>query len=733
MRKFLTACLSCTALMSSGAAMAQSDATQSAAQEAPDGALGEIIVTAQKRESKIEKTSVALTVLDGALIADQGIREIKGINAIVPGMTMNESPGGLTEIGIRGVSTSAANQLFEQSVGLFIDGIYHPRQRQYRDGLFDVQRIEVIKGSQGVLFGKNTSVGALSIISRRPGRDFGGYVAADYETRYGSRGLEGALDIPTGEDAALRVAGLYTDTHGYVFNASKSRDEERAKRWLVRGTFDWRASDSVGVVLKMQASDLDITGSNFEVLASGNPAYLQSLGVADGGARDFVKHADSSPSGDEGDHQVTYDPSLTVTIDTAGGGTITSTTGYSNFRYRNGFDLDGTPQPAYYNFFRETFKQVTQELRYASPTGGAIEYIAGLFFLDQRDRFNFDSLYRNFMFPHFTGYEEQLTRQHERDVALFGQVNWAISDQWKVAAGARLSNTRKTGTYIKTIPSTLGDPASILPFIIQTGKVSGKINRTNVDATATLSYAPDPRSTLYVSVGRGTKASSFNNTSPLLGVVPAPFIVPDEIATTYEFGAKSRFWGGRALLSLAAYHLDIKGYQDSYFDGNLVGFLVRSLPAKSSGLELEGQVQANGWLNIYGNIGWNPTAKLRLPNGVEERLQRAARFTGVLGARVSTDITEALSLSGTVQYQHSSGFYHQPPGSGGDIFSGAYGLMDGRVALKLRSGPEFSLRVENITGEKYRAFSFLTPTDPTTTMGYWNRPRTVTLGARFDF
>ena len=114
----------------------------------------------------------------------------------------------------------------------------------------------------------------------------------------------------------------------------------------------------------------------------------------------------------------------------------------------------------------------------------------------------------------------------------------------------------------------------------------------------------------------------------LLGVVPAPFIVPDEIATTYEFGAKSRFWGGRALLSLAAYHLDIKGYQDSYFDGNLVGFLVRSLPAKSSGLELEGQVQANGWLNIYGNIGWNPTAKLRLPNGVEERLQRAARFTG---------------------------------------------------------------------------------------------------------
>jgi outer membrane receptor protein involved in Fe transport len=140
--------------------------------------------------------------------------------------------------------------------------------------------------------------------------------------------------------------------------------------------------------------------------------------------------------------------------------------------------------------------------------------------------------------------------------------------------------------------------------------------------------------------------------------------VPDEIATTYEFGAKSRFWGGRALLSLAAYHLDIKGYQDSYFDGNLVGFLVRSLPAKSSGLELEGQVQANGWLNIYGNIGWNPTAKLRLPNGVEERLQRAARFTGVLGARVSTDITEALSLSGTVQYQHSSGFYHQPAGIG---------------------------------------------------------------------
>lgn len=732
MRKSLICLLSCTILMSGGAAMAQTTSARDAA-EAPDGVLGEIIVTAQKRESKIEKTAVALTVLDGALIADQGVREIKGINAIVPGMTMNESPGGLTEIGIRGISTSAANQLFEQSVGLFIDGIYHPRQRQYRDGLFDVQRIEVIKGSQGVLFGKNTSVGALSIISRRPGRDFGGYVAADYETRYGSRGLEGALDIPTGEDAALRLAALYTDTRGYVFNVSKNRNEEHSKRWLVRGTFDWNPSDSVGVVLKMQASDLDITGSNFEVLASGNPAYLQSLGVADGGAQDFVKYADSSPSGDEGDHQITFDPSLTVTIDTAGGGAITATTGYSRFRYRNGFDLDGTPQPAYYNFFRERFRQVTQELRYASPTGGRLEYIAGLFFLDQHDQFNFDSLYRNFMFPNFTGYEAQFTRQHERDVALFGQVNWAISDQWKFAAGARLSSTRKTGTYIKTIPSTFGNPASILPFIIQTGTISGKINRTNIDATGTLSYAPDPRSTIYVSVGRGTKASSFNNTSPLIGVVPAPFIVPDEIATTYEFGAKTRFWGGKALVSLAVYHLDIKGYQDSYFDGNVVGFLVRSLPAKSSGLELEGQVQAASWLNLYGNVGWNPTAKLRLPGGAEERLQRAARFTGVLGARVSADVSDALSLSGYLQYQHSSGFYHQPPGSGGDIFSGAYGLMDGRVALKLRSGPEFSVRVENITAEKYRAFSFLTPTDPTTTMGYWNRPRTVTLGARFDF
>lgn len=696
--------------------------------------LTDIVVTAQKRETRIEKTPLALSVLSGDLIADRGIREIKGINAMVPGMTMNESPGGLTEIGIRGVSTSAANQLFEQSVGLFIDGVYHPRQRQYRDGLFDVERIEIVKGSQGVLFGKNTSVGALSVISRRPGKDFGGYVSADYETEFGSRSAEAAVDLPASDTFRVRLSGLYSNQQGYVRNITLNRDEERGKRWLIRGMFDWDATDNVNVLLKLQASNLDITGSNFEILSTGNPALLRSLGVADAGARDFVKYASSAPSGDEGDHQKTYDPALIVTINTGNGGTVTSTTGYSNYSYRNGFDLDGTPQPQYYNLFLEHFQQFTQEIRYASPTGGPIEYIAGAFFLHQNDRFNFDSLYRNFMFPHFTGYEKQETQQRERDFAAFGQLTWRPSDQVRLDVGARLSNTLKTGTYVKSIPSLLGDPASILPFIIQTGTISGKINRTNVDGVATLSYLPNNHSTLYVSVGRGTKASSFNNTSPLLGVVPNPFVVPDEIATTYEFGAKSRFLDGRAFISLAVYHLDIKGYQDSYFDGNVVGFLVRSLPAKSMGLEAEGQFQAAPWLNLYGNVGWNPIAKLTLPNGTKERLQRAAEFTGVAGVRVASDLSGAVRVEGFLQLQHSSGFYHQPPGSGGAIFSGAYDLLDSRIAfIHKPSGLEISLRVENITNDKYRAFSFLTPTDPTTTMGYFNRPRTVTLGAKITF
>jgi len=170
------------------AIMAASSSQAMAKESSDQSGLGDIVVTAQKRETKLEKTPMTINVLSGDQVETMGVIEIKSLSANVPGFTMHESPGNLSGVSLRGVGTSAGSQVFEQSVGLFVDGIYHPRARQYRDALFDVERIEVVKGSQGVLFGKNTSVGAVSVISRGPGNRTGGYLQGQVEANYGSYG-----------------------------------------------------------------------------------------------------------------------------------------------------------------------------------------------------------------------------------------------------------------------------------------------------------------------------------------------------------------------------------------------------------------------------------------------------------------------------------------------------------------------------------------------------------------
>src|SRR5580698_5024470 len=171
---------------------------------APAASTETIVVTAQRRAARLDRTPVTVSVVSGKTLAQHGVRELKQLKATVPGLTMSESPGGLPQVTVRGVGTSAANQLFEQSVGLFLDGIYQPRAREYRDALFDLSQIEVIKGPQGVLYGKNTGAGAITVTSANPGAAFGGYLASSYETSFGSYSEEGAVDVPINDKLRFR-------------------------------------------------------------------------------------------------------------------------------------------------------------------------------------------------------------------------------------------------------------------------------------------------------------------------------------------------------------------------------------------------------------------------------------------------------------------------------------------------------------------------------------------------
>lgn len=707
-----------------GAASAQEAGVQSAA------TLDDIVVTAQKRETRLERTPMTINVVSGDLLESLGVIEPKNLAASVPGFTMHESPGGLSGVSIRGVGTSGGSQVFEQSVGMFVDGIYHPRARQYREALFDVQRVEVVKGSQGVLFGKNTSVGAVSVISRDPGDRYGGYVQGQIEANYGSHVVEGAVDLVPGEKFKVRLAGIYDHQNGFVRNVSKARKEQSGDRFQLRGVMLWEPVEGVDVRAKVQYGEIDMVGTNFEFVADQNVPALQALGVADGGLVNYVKYEDVGAAPGVADFQKGQDHALEINVDLGGGYSLTATTGYTKFRFQNTFDSDSTPAPILASQFNEKFRQITQEVRVTSPVGQPIEFIAGAYFLNSKVNYNYYTFYDNYpVAGGLFGTVRQDFNQKENTFAGFGQVTWHAADNFQLLLGGRLTTDKKVGNFQKRLIDDGGHP---LGLVALTG--NGPFHEvpkrdTTFDFSATASYNPTPSSTLYVSAGRGSKGSGFVNQAGLTAPWPDPFVVPVESVTTFEAGIKGRFLEDRAYLSLAGYHLDIKNYQDSFYNSAVRAFQVRSLDAKSSGMEFEGQFRINAMLTAYGNMAWNPTA--RLANG--ERMQRAPRFTSTLGMRFDTALSGDWNLSGFGQWIHSATMLHQPASAPGDNTSLPYDLFSARLQLRYQPA-QISLFVNgaNLSKDVYRTFSFGGPLQ-IGQVGALNDPRTFTFGLRKDF
>ncbi len=715
----------------------------------PNG-VEEVVVTAVRRSTRLEKTPVTVSVVTGATIARRGIRELKQLSGSVPGLTMNESPGGLPGVSVRGVGTSAANQMFEQSIGLFVDGVYLPRARQYRDALFDVKQIEIVKGPQGVLFGKNTSVGAITIASADPGTKFSGDLAGDYEANFGSYTTQAAVDLPVSDRVNVRLAGLYGDEGGTVRNITMNRDEGGTRRWVLRGTVIAAISDEVTATFKMQAGHLQTTGNAMQWIHASRPDLLAVYGIPDASGANFTKYESSAPYGETYDRQNSYAPSLRLVWQLGNGATLSAVSGYSAYRFADGYDSDAGPGPApmVFSQFHEGFSQASQEIRYASPIGDQFSYQAGVYALHHHDEFSYINLLQDFyLIPsikalNVTGIGVQDFVQTDTAYSAFAQGDYRVSDTLKFSLGGRLGQENKDGRYTKAITSNLGNAGSAINLVVPLppGPINGTLNDTSFDFSGVLSDQFTPTTLLYTAAGQGTKSGAFNNTAAFGAAGPDPFAVRPEITTSFEAGIKQGFWQGRGFATLAVYHMHIDGYQDSYYSTSALGFLVRSVNANATGIDAEGHVRLLPNLDIYGNAALEPQANIT--DG--ERLQRAPRFTAMMGARFSHRISDVWVGSADAQLQYSTSYLSESAIAPGINTSADYALADLRLALTdTRDRLEFSFRADNVLNRRYRAFSYgsLLATaylpgaggTPLGSVGAYNRPRTFTFGVRKSF
>ena len=447
--------------------------------------LEEVLVTAQKREESLQQVPLSINVLDGARIEDASIDKLEDLQNYVPNLQMSET-GISTQIYIRGIG-SGNNQGFEQSVGQYVDGIYYGRQQLLRAPLFDLERIEALRGPQSILFGKNSVAGALSVVSARPTEELQGRVS--YETGdYGISEREFVLSGPLMRGLYGRLALRDYDEDGYTDNTTRNEDEPSREDTMVRGTLRWEVTDALHFNLKAERSDFDTRGRQVEILrdrpgvnslgariqrVSGGMladsinyrTFLGSTGDTDAITELRLDHRRQADDEEFSDNEL-YNYTLTAEYQ-LGSFSLVSVTGFTGYEFEERCDCDYVAAPVFDVFLDEEYRQFSQELRIVSPAGGAIDWLAGAFYqqsdLDFADRIEVPvdgtfSVLQSVGNPLGGVTGHSAVRDYDLDTdlwAVFAQATWNISETWHLTAGARYTSEDKDASREVNIADTV--------------------------------------------------------------------------------------------------------------------------------------------------------------------------------------------------------------------------------------------------------------------------------------
>jgi iron complex outermembrane recepter protein len=369
------------------------------AQESDARALEEIVVTAAYREQGLQDVPVSISAVTGDMMAQTAMQKAEDIQFLVPNFTLTETGIG-TNAFVRGIG-SGINQAFEQSVGTYVDGVYFGRAQQWRAPFLDIERVEVLRGPQSILFGKNSVAGALNISTARPTDEFEGYVRASWEFEDEESIIEGVVSGPITDRVRYRIAARQRELNGYMENLTLNVDEPNREDWTVRGTLEFDVTDNLVATLKAEASEFDVYGRHIEIVneqpAAGGPfagaqyhQILQTLQLLSGQAPDptLANVVQDEIRTSNGDFSENESETLVLTLDWGiGTHNLESITAYSNFEYDEFCDCDFTGADVFGAALQETYEQISQEIRLSSPVGGSFDYIAGVYYQTSEHEF----------------------------------------------------------------------------------------------------------------------------------------------------------------------------------------------------------------------------------------------------------------------------------------------------------------------------------------------------------
>ncbi len=457
--------------------------------------LDEIVVTAQHREQSLKDVPISVSVVSGDFMRKQSIDKMADLQFSVPNFTMAESGIG-TNVFIRGIG-SGNNQGFEQSVGIYVDGIHHGRAQQSRAPFLDLERIEVLRGPQSILFGKNSVAGALNITTAKPTEEFEGSVSFSYEPTDNEKEATLVLSGPVSDRVRVRMAARYHNLDGYIENLTLNRNEPNQEDWTIRGTVEMDVSENLTATLKLERSEFDVLGRNMEtdgeVPAPAGPfaglTYSQILVGAFGQDASVLNNTLDGKRHSNGDFSNNEQTEVVLTLDwQIGDHVLTSISGYSDFSFNDNCDCDFTGANVFTLPLAESYEQISQEVRLTSPGGEQVDYILGAYFQTSKHNYS-DAIEINdssVLVPLlngnpgfaafaplfgamgitgagdlFAGTAGPRVARVDADVySAFAQISWHLTDDLTLQLGGRLTRETKDGTRNLTITNLDGSALS---------------------------------------------------------------------------------------------------------------------------------------------------------------------------------------------------------------------------------------------------------------------------------
>ncbi|MCC7489184.1 MAG: TonB-dependent receptor [Gammaproteobacteria bacterium] len=651
--------VACTALvLGAGTGMGNQALAQTAKAR---GALDEIIVTTTKREETLQDVPISVGVVTGKAVEEFGMQGFEEVQNHVPNLVIQETLGSY-QIRIRGLGSGASQLSFVSAVGTFVDGVYCGRPRCFQNPLFDIERIEVVRGPQGALFGKNTIAGAVSTISKGPTDDLYAEVSTGVELAEGGYNLSGIVSGPISDTLGFRVAAKHENLDGYIKNTSTGKDENAVDANLVRGILDWNPTENLKVRLKAEVADRDYDGYTTQLLALGG--YGTALPFSMPEAFDHKTSTNVIYPDGQFDRTDSANYALQVDWQLGGGYTLTSITGAIGFDFKRRTTAVGYKQLFVDTQITEDYEQYSQELRFLSPTGGFFDYVVGLYYSEDDSRI---SQLSPFVAPAFvpdppgsgtpndpntktyTGSDRAYHGEGDTLSAYASGTFHFFDDRLRTILGIRVgedtldgNSTNTNGRYDRATNTWIWLPDyTYLPIgaLNKEFDISSSRDERYTLPSVTLQYDMTDEVMLYASYAKGFKGGGFiandattgNNVLAKAAADPAwaleyagmstindvqlhdgitlkenngVYDYKPEKANSYEIGAKMNFLGGGLSWNVALFRTEFENLQTSQYDG--VRFITRNAAeATSQGVETDVQWLVNDNLTLGLNAAYN--------------------------------------------------------------------------------------------------------------------------------